>query len=223
MHRSSKLWSFYADLEESLGTLESACAVYDKMLELKVATPQIILNYALMLQVSGVGAQHAMLMMVRLTVQSTVLGCCNMRLTRLTAPASTATGVCDGGPAVAVAASTVLQCNQYINAQACSTAVCCAPQRPTYCLNNHPVCALRRQSTGRRPSRCTRRAPACSSTLTWPTSGQPTSKASLRGATLLPVLLHYKRTGLAACESLLSSIALVCTQQTHKENPCGSC
>lgn len=52
-HRSSKLWSFYADLEESLGTLESACAVYDKMLELKVATPQIILNYALMLQVGG--------------------------------------------------------------------------------------------------------------------------------------------------------------------------
>jgi hypothetical protein len=49
--RSSKLWAFYADLEESLGTLESACAVYDKMLELKVATPQIILNYALMLQV----------------------------------------------------------------------------------------------------------------------------------------------------------------------------
>jgi hypothetical protein len=49
--RSSKLWSFYADLEESLGTLESACAVYDTMLDLKVATPQIILNYALMLQV----------------------------------------------------------------------------------------------------------------------------------------------------------------------------
>lgn len=54
--RSSKLWAFYADLEESLGTLESACAVYDKMLELKVATPQIILNYALMLQVSLVGS-----------------------------------------------------------------------------------------------------------------------------------------------------------------------
>lgn len=51
LHRSSKLWAFYADLEESLGTLESACAVYDKMLDLKVATPQIILNYALMLTV----------------------------------------------------------------------------------------------------------------------------------------------------------------------------
>jgi hypothetical protein len=52
VHRSSKLWAFYADLEESLGTLESASAVYDAMLELRVATPQIILNYALMLQVS---------------------------------------------------------------------------------------------------------------------------------------------------------------------------
>lgn len=51
MYRSVKLWSFYADLEESLGTLESAAAVYDRMLELRIATPQIILNYALMLQV----------------------------------------------------------------------------------------------------------------------------------------------------------------------------
>jgi hypothetical protein len=51
LYRSSKLWAFYADLEESLGTLESASAVYDAMLELRVATPQIILNYALMLQV----------------------------------------------------------------------------------------------------------------------------------------------------------------------------
>eukprot|EP00878_Enallax_costatus_P012117 GHUV01012650.1.p1 GENE.GHUV01012650.1~~GHUV01012650.1.p1 ORF type:complete len:629 (+),score=144.11 GHUV01012650.1:374-2260(+) len=50
LYRSSKLWSFYADLEESLGTIESACKVYDTMLDLKVATPQIILNYALMLQ-----------------------------------------------------------------------------------------------------------------------------------------------------------------------------
>ncbi|KAF6261373.1 protein prenylyltransferase [Scenedesmus sp. NREL 46B-D3] len=50
LYRSSKLWAFYADLEESLGSLESAAAVYDAMLELRVATPQIILNYALMLQ-----------------------------------------------------------------------------------------------------------------------------------------------------------------------------
>ena len=45
-----KLWSFYCDLEESLGTLESAKAVYDRILELRIATPQIVLNYALFLQ-----------------------------------------------------------------------------------------------------------------------------------------------------------------------------
>ena len=50
--RSLKLWSFYCDLEESLGTLESTRAVYDQILELRIATPQIILNYALFLQVS---------------------------------------------------------------------------------------------------------------------------------------------------------------------------
>ena len=50
MVRSLKLWSFYCDLEESLGTLESAKAVYDRILELRIATPQIILNYALFLQ-----------------------------------------------------------------------------------------------------------------------------------------------------------------------------
>ena len=49
--RSLKLWSFYCDLEESLGTLESTRAVYDQILELRIATPQIILNYALFLQV----------------------------------------------------------------------------------------------------------------------------------------------------------------------------
>lgn len=48
--RSLKLWSFYCDLEESLGTLESAKAVYDRILELRIATPQIVLNYALFLQ-----------------------------------------------------------------------------------------------------------------------------------------------------------------------------
>eukprot|EP00238_Polyblepharides_amylifera_P014794 CAMPEP_0196575520 /NCGR_PEP_ID=MMETSP1081-20130531/4982_1 /TAXON_ID=36882 /ORGANISM="Pyramimonas amylifera, Strain CCMP720" /LENGTH=846 /DNA_ID=CAMNT_0041893849 /DNA_START=115 /DNA_END=2652 /DNA_ORIENTATION=+ len=44
-----KVWTFLCDLEESLGTLESARAVYDRILDLKIATPQIILNYAHML------------------------------------------------------------------------------------------------------------------------------------------------------------------------------
>lgn len=50
LYRSLKLWSFYADLEESLGTVESTRAVYDRILDLKLATPQLILNYALFLQ-----------------------------------------------------------------------------------------------------------------------------------------------------------------------------
>mmetsp|Transcript_19169 Transcript_19169/g.31375 ORF Transcript_19169/g.31375 Transcript_19169/m.31375 type:complete len:872 (-) Transcript_19169:255-2870(-) len=46
LYRSTKLWTFYVDLEESLGTFASTKAVYDKILELKIATPQIIINYA---------------------------------------------------------------------------------------------------------------------------------------------------------------------------------
>ncbi|CAD7697059.1 unnamed protein product [Ostreobium quekettii] len=50
LYRSLKLWSFFVDLEESLGTMESTRAVYDRVLELRIATPQIILNYAMFLQ-----------------------------------------------------------------------------------------------------------------------------------------------------------------------------
>ncbi|PSC72105.1 Pre-mRNA-splicing factor SYF1 [Micractinium conductrix] len=46
LYRSLKLWSFYVDLEESLGTLESTKAVYESILDLRIATPQIVLNYA---------------------------------------------------------------------------------------------------------------------------------------------------------------------------------
>ena len=58
LYRSLKLWSFYCDLEESLGTLESARAVYDRILDLRIATPQLVLNYALFLQARA-PAQHA--------------------------------------------------------------------------------------------------------------------------------------------------------------------
>lgn len=51
LYRSTKLWSFYCDLEESLGTIESTKAVYNRILELRIASPQIILNFALFLQV----------------------------------------------------------------------------------------------------------------------------------------------------------------------------
>ncbi|KAK9796969.1 hypothetical protein WJX73_001686 [Symbiochloris irregularis] len=50
LYRSLRLWSFYVDLEESLGTLESTKAVYSSILDLRIATPQIVLNYAEFLQ-----------------------------------------------------------------------------------------------------------------------------------------------------------------------------
>lgn len=46
LFRQIKLWSLYADIEESYGTFESAKAVYEKMFELKIATPLTVLNYA---------------------------------------------------------------------------------------------------------------------------------------------------------------------------------
>jgi pre-mRNA-splicing factor SYF1 len=44
------LWCLYADLEESIGTIDSTKAVYKRMLSLKLATAQIVLNYANFLQ-----------------------------------------------------------------------------------------------------------------------------------------------------------------------------
>ncbi|KAG8912812.1 pre-mRNA-splicing factor syf1, partial [Tulasnella sp. 417] len=46
LFKSLKLWSFYVDLEESIGDVETAKAVYDKILELRIANAQIIVNYA---------------------------------------------------------------------------------------------------------------------------------------------------------------------------------
>ena len=40
----------YADLEESLGTVDSTKAIYNRIVDLKIATPQIIINYALFLE-----------------------------------------------------------------------------------------------------------------------------------------------------------------------------
>jgi pre-mRNA-splicing factor SYF1 len=50
LFKSLKLWSFYVDLEESLGTVESTKAVYDKILELRIANAQIIVNYSAFLE-----------------------------------------------------------------------------------------------------------------------------------------------------------------------------
>ena len=50
LHKSLKVWSMYADLEESFGTFKTCKAVYDRILDLRIATPQIIMNYGLFLE-----------------------------------------------------------------------------------------------------------------------------------------------------------------------------
>lgn len=50
LHKSLKLWSMYADLEESFGTFQSCKSVYDRIIDLRICTPQIIINYGLFLE-----------------------------------------------------------------------------------------------------------------------------------------------------------------------------
>lgn len=44
--KSLKLWSFYVDLEESIGSVETTKLVYDRIFELKIANAQTVINYA---------------------------------------------------------------------------------------------------------------------------------------------------------------------------------
>lgn len=50
VHKSWKLWSFYVDLVESVASLEETRAVYDRIFELRIATPQTVVNYANLLE-----------------------------------------------------------------------------------------------------------------------------------------------------------------------------
>ncbi|XP_056647942.1 pre-mRNA-splicing factor syf1 homolog [Diorhabda sublineata] len=50
LYKSLKVWSMYADLEESFGTFKSCKAIYDRIIDLKIATPQIIINYGVFLE-----------------------------------------------------------------------------------------------------------------------------------------------------------------------------
>ena len=50
VHKSWKLWSFYVDLIESVGSLEETRAVYDRIFELRIATPQTVVNYSNLLE-----------------------------------------------------------------------------------------------------------------------------------------------------------------------------
>ncbi|CAH0521027.1 unnamed protein product [Peronospora belbahrii] len=50
VHLSVKLWTLRLDLEESLGDLESTRAAYNAVFELKIITPQMVLNFAAYLE-----------------------------------------------------------------------------------------------------------------------------------------------------------------------------
>ncbi|KAJ2612335.1 pre-mRNA-splicing factor syf1 [Coemansia sp. RSA 1365] len=48
--KSRKLWALLVDVQESTGALESAKSSYERMLELKLATPETIVNFANLLE-----------------------------------------------------------------------------------------------------------------------------------------------------------------------------
>ncbi|GIZ03671.1 pre-mRNA-splicing factor SYF1 [Caerostris extrusa] len=50
LYKSLKVWLLYADLEEALGTFKSIKAVYDRIIDLRIATPQVIINYGVFLE-----------------------------------------------------------------------------------------------------------------------------------------------------------------------------
>ncbi|KAK1256441.1 hypothetical protein MKX07_008700 [Trichoderma sp. CBMAI-0711] len=50
VHKSWKLWSFYVDLVESVSTLDEVKKVYERIFELRIATPQTVVNYANLLE-----------------------------------------------------------------------------------------------------------------------------------------------------------------------------
>ncbi len=50
LHKSLRLWTMYTDLEESFGTFQTTKAAYDRMIDYRIATPQIIMNYGLFLE-----------------------------------------------------------------------------------------------------------------------------------------------------------------------------
>ncbi|KAI9836539.1 MAG: pre-mRNA-splicing factor syf1 [Sarea resinae] len=50
VHKSWKLWSFYVDLVESVGSLEDTKKIYERIFELRIATSQTVVNYANLLE-----------------------------------------------------------------------------------------------------------------------------------------------------------------------------
>ncbi|OJI96079.1 hypothetical protein ASPVEDRAFT_77853 [Aspergillus versicolor CBS 583.65] len=50
VHKSWRLWSFYVDLVESVSSIEETKKVYERIFELRIATPQTVVNYANLLE-----------------------------------------------------------------------------------------------------------------------------------------------------------------------------
>jgi len=50
VHKSWKLWSFYVDLVESVSSMEETRKVYERIFELRIATPQTVVNYSNLLE-----------------------------------------------------------------------------------------------------------------------------------------------------------------------------
>ena len=50
LYKHTKLWAFYCDVQESLGTFEETKKCYETMLDLKIITPQLVLNFGAFLE-----------------------------------------------------------------------------------------------------------------------------------------------------------------------------
>ena len=50
LYKHTKLWAFYADVQESIGTFAETKAAYTAMLELRIITPQLVLNFGAFLE-----------------------------------------------------------------------------------------------------------------------------------------------------------------------------
>ncbi|KAJ1730408.1 pre-mRNA-splicing factor syf1 [Coemansia biformis] len=48
--KSQRVWALLVDVEEATGTVDSCRAAYERMLELRIATPQVVVNYAVFLE-----------------------------------------------------------------------------------------------------------------------------------------------------------------------------
>ncbi|KAJ1889903.1 pre-mRNA-splicing factor syf1, partial [Kickxella alabastrina] len=53
VHRSRRLWALLVDIEEAGGRVAAARAAYDRMLDLRVATAQTVVDYAALLEAHG--------------------------------------------------------------------------------------------------------------------------------------------------------------------------